>query len=216
MSAFSRTDISNPGALLCAGALAVFAFFAIRAGTGAQPPPAPMPMPLGLSASVVAHAGLPVRLRIPRIRVDANIENVGLTASGAMDVPQKWEDAAWYQLGARPGDAGNAVIAGHLDSFTGTAVFWNLRKLQPGDEILVTDDSGAERRFRVERSTVFADEDPPMQLLFGPSPEHRLNLITCGGTWDEARHRYAERLAVFAVEEDGQTQGQSVSAISSV
>src|SRR5690348_15382799 len=43
-------------------------------------------------------AGLPVRIKIPAIGVDAAIEYVGLTPDGLMDVPKKWENTAWYQL----------------------------------------------------------------------------------------------------------------------
>jgi hypothetical protein len=72
--------------------------------------------------------GLPVRLRIPAIAVDAAVEHVGLTPDGAMDVPASYADVAWYTLGPKPGEPGNAAIAGHLDSPTARTAFWDLRK----------------------------------------------------------------------------------------
>src|SRR5205085_1186906 len=66
--------------------------------------------------------GVPVRLRIPALGLRTSIEPVGLRA-GAMDVPTNVWDVGWFQLGPRPGDVGNAVIDGHLDSTTGPAVF---------------------------------------------------------------------------------------------
>ncbi len=41
--------------------------------------------------------GLPIRLKIPQISVDANIEYVGLTSLGAMDVPAGPVDVAWFE-----------------------------------------------------------------------------------------------------------------------
>jgi hypothetical protein len=58
-------------------------------------------------------SGLPVRLKIPSIGVDARIKPVGLTADGAMDVPAGPADVAWFDLGPRPGEIGSAVVAGH-------------------------------------------------------------------------------------------------------
>ena len=96
----------------------------------ATPPPTPTPVP---------RPGVPVRLKIPSIKVDAAVEHVGLTADGAMDVPKDYDNTAWYRLGPRPGEPGNAAIAGHVDSSkkNGRAVFWDLTKLKPGDEVFV-------------------------------------------------------------------------------
>ena len=67
----------------------------------------------GLSTQVQFPSGLPLRLRVPSIGVDASIEYVGLTKAGAMEVPKLHPNVAWYSLGTRPGDRGSAVIAGH-------------------------------------------------------------------------------------------------------
>ncbi|MEX1995714.1 MAG: hypothetical protein WD887_02975, partial [Candidatus Saccharimonadales bacterium] len=44
------------------------------------------------------RAELPVRLKIPRIDVDADIEYVALTIAGDMDVPKGPNNAAWFAL----------------------------------------------------------------------------------------------------------------------
>src|SRR5579862_3543761 len=75
----------------------------------------------------------PVQLIIPGIHVNAPVEAVGITPDGSMDVPSQWNDAAWFEPGYRPGEDGNAVIVGHLDSLTGPALFWDLGKLKLGD-----------------------------------------------------------------------------------
>lgn len=157
------------------------------------PPPAP-------TADPFAAAGRPQRLEIPAIQVDADIEQVGLTSQGAMDVPKAWMNAAWYQLGVRPGEPGNAVIAGHLDSSTGgPAVFWDLNLLQPGDLVHVTYENGDRLTFAVEGSQVYQhDADTQViESIFGPGQTADLNLITCMGDWDYGSATYAERLVVF-------------------
>lgn len=158
------------------------------------PPPAP-------TADPFAGAGNPQRLEIPAIQVDASIEQVGLTSQGAMDVPKGWMNAAWYQLGVRPGEPGNAVIAGHLDSSTGgPAVFWDLNLLQPGDLVHVTYENGERLTFAVETSQIYQhDADTQViESIFGPGQTADLNLITCMGPWDYGSATYAERLVVFS------------------
>src|SRR4051812_34701143 len=91
----------------------------------------------GGGAVAPVRAGQPVRVKIPIIGVDAAVEQVGKTPDGAMDVPHDYSETAWYNLGPRPGEPGNAVIDGHVDSTTGKAVFWDLRKLTRGDRIVV-------------------------------------------------------------------------------
>jgi LPXTG-site transpeptidase (sortase) family protein len=143
------------------------------------------------------YVGIPTTLKIPKIHVDAPVEVVGLTKSGAMDAPKAWENVGWYGLGPRPGEQGNSVVAGHLDSDTGLAVFWQLRDLKPGDTIEVTDDAGKTFTFRVTHSQKYEEGNVPMQEIFGPTTGTHLNLITCGGKWDAKAQKYISRLVVF-------------------
>src|SRR5258708_39529920 len=76
----------------------------------------------------------PANVRIPAIQVDTSVMSVGKTAQGLMDAPVSkavnspyWTRVFWYAPGAAPGQAGNAVIAGHVDRVGGDpAVFWSL------------------------------------------------------------------------------------------
>lgn len=144
--------------------------------------------------------GLPVRLRIPKINVDAGIESVGMTPDGAMDIPADFHDAAWYQLGPRPGAPGNAVMDGHVDWITSPAVFWKLRNLTAGDEIRVLGDDGIERQFIVTGWETYAAGDVPMQRIFGPTDGAHLNLITCDSQshFNRSTAEYAGNLVVYA------------------
>ncbi len=96
-------------------------------------------------------AALPVRLEIPEIHVDAFVEYLALTPTGAMDVPKGPDDVAWFDLGPRPGSTGSAVIAGHegwKDNVP--AVFDDLYKLKVGDQIYVEDGVGSTTIFVVK------------------------------------------------------------------
>lgn len=154
----------------------------------------------GGAPAASARVGQPVRIKIPVIGVDAAVEQVGKTPDGAMDVPHDYNDTAWYQPGPRPGEPGNAVIDGHVDSTTGKAVFWDLRRLTPGDQIVVVGDDGKERRFVVTGLEAYAHTDVPLDRVFGASPGAHLNLITCDQTsrFDYTQRQYAGNIVVYA------------------
>lgn len=148
-------------------------------------------------ASVAAK---PVRLRIntPEVKVDAAVEHVGKTPEGAMDVPKEWENVAWFEPGYEPGESGNSVIAGHFDSETGPAVFYEAKKLKVGDVLEVEDERGQVTKFRVSKVELFDATNAPIYEIFGPSDEAHLNLITCDGTFDREAGQYDKRLVVFS------------------
>ena len=153
--------------------------------------------PLSKQVASLAQTGVPVRLKIPAIGVDATIEIVGQTQTGSMDVPADARNVAWYKLGPAPGDSGNAVISGHLDDKKGPTVFWKLGKLKVGDKVTVIDSTGSERVFAVIAKEAYAFDKAPINKIFGFDLEHDLNLITCGGRWNPKTHNYSQRLVVY-------------------
>lgn len=143
---------------------------------------------------------VPQKIIIEKTNVEAEVEIVGLNSAGRMDVPKRDENVAWYELGARPGEVGSAVIAGHFDTAQGTpAVFYDLDELVAGDQITIADAQGNTRKFTVERSQVYPDISFPLELVFAQADQARLNLITCDGIFDATRQNYSDRLVVFAV-----------------
>ena len=151
-----------------------------------------------------------MRLRIPSLGMDAPIMPVGEDQYGAMEAPGAghpasdpiWATTFWWKYGALPGAAGNAVLAGHVDRNDGSrAVFWNLRRIQPGDHISITEQSGQVLTFQVTQVKAFANpdggpNDPTIQRVFGPATTANLNLITCAGSWIGTE--YNQRLVVFS------------------
>jgi LPXTG-site transpeptidase (sortase) family protein len=143
--------------------------------------------------------GVPVRIKIPSIALDAAIEKVALAADGSMDVPKQPLDAAWYELGPRPGEAGSAAVAGHVDWLRGaSAAFTDLHEVRPGDKIAVLDDTGAIVSFVVRESRRYDAAADAIDVFSSNDGKAHLNLITCDGAWDKRAKQYSERLVVFA------------------
>lgn len=147
-------------------------------------------------------AGTPVRIIIPKIGVDTKIQAVGKGKSGNMAVPsglRQYHEAGWYRLGPKPGEVGNAVIAGHYNTgaFGLPAVFWKLNELVPGDEIFVASEDGT-LRFVVGAVEEYHPETTPIERVFGAADTPRLNLITCSGEWDSGAGEYTHRRVVYA------------------
>ena len=142
-------------------------------------------------------SGFMMRLRIPRINVNAAIESVGLTSNGAMDVPSDPDHVGWYNLGPPPGAPGNAGFAGHVDWYRGrTAVFQHLNKLQKDDVLFIDTGTGKLLTFIVREIRVYQPTDYAPDVFQKSNGSH-LNLVTCGGVWDPVRKIYSERLVVF-------------------
>jgi LPXTG-site transpeptidase (sortase) family protein len=155
-------------------------------------PPAATPTPSSPPAP-------PARLTIAKLGVDAVVEAVGVDAQGRMATPSSPDKVAWYQPGATPGQSGDAVIDGHLDSVSGPAVFWHLDQLQAGDQILIATADKTTLRFVVD-ATWTIDFDRPIDPLFTMSGAPTLSLITCHGSWDRGQATYSKRLIVHATQ----------------
>jgi sortase (surface protein transpeptidase) len=140
----------------------------------------------------------PERLQIPSIGVDTGLEDLGLGAAGELDPPRAWESAGWYRDGTVPGAVGPAVIAGHVDSGSGPAVFVDLAQLAVGDEVQVTLSTGTVETFRVTGSERTPKATFPTSDVYGTTPTPGLRLITCDGTFDRSTGHYVDNLIVFA------------------
>lgn len=146
---------------------------------------------------------LPVHLTIPKIHVDTELEQVGLTPKGEIGIPEGRLNAAWFLHSARPGEVGSAIITAHYGYWKdGTATVFNrLDQLKKGDQIFVEDAHGVVRTFIVQKLQSF-DADASVPEVFGSNDgKKHLNLITCEGAWNEKTKSYPKRLIVFAVEE---------------
>ncbi|MGC5319015.1 class F sortase [Micromonospora arida] len=172
------------------------------ATTGPPPPVARWHPGCGDACPSVAAAptphGPPTRVRVPRIDVDSPLTVLGLDRAGALIPPTDFHTAGWYGGGPAPGDTGPAVLAGHLDSRRGPAVFARLGELRPGDVVEVWR-GGQRLPFRVTGSLRTPKDQFPTAAVYGPTPGAELRLVTCGGDFDRRRGHYVDNVVVFAV-----------------
>ncbi|MBQ1031978.1 class F sortase [Micromonospora sp. SD19] len=156
--------------------------------------------PIGDAPAGLARSA-PTSIEIPRIGVDATIMSLGTNPDGTVQVPplDKADQAGWYEPGASPGETGNAVIVGHVDSAVlGPAVFFDLGALTPGDTITVRRADGVPASFTVDSVTSYPKTAFPTELVYGPSDRPGLRVVTCGGQFDQAAKSYPDNIVVFA------------------
>ena len=153
------------------------------------PPPAP-PIPLSRSR--------PVRLQVPSIGADSPLLDLGLQADGTLAVPPDAASVGWFTGGPTPGELGPAVIVGHVDWAGEPGIFYNLRNLQPDDDIIVTRDDGSVANFVVRSTEQFPKAEFPTGAVYGNIDHAGLRLITCGGSFDTSARSYRDNIVVFA------------------
>ncbi|MFS8096556.1 class F sortase [Lentzea alba] len=186
---------------------AVLVALALLSGCGAQPeavlPTAPAPSTStpppstedrGLSASE------PTELRIPKIGAKSSLIPLGLNPDETVEVPpvEQPMQAGWYKLARTPGEAGPAVLLGHVDGNKQPGIFFRLKELVEGDEVEVSRKDGTTARFRVTRTEQIAKNVFPTEAVYGDTTEPELRLITCGGSYDQAARSYRDNIIVYA------------------
>ncbi|WP_328504265.1 class F sortase [Streptomyces sp. NBC_00457] len=158
------------------------------------------------SSSATPRAGkhmprsTPIRLRIPKISVDAPFTPLAIGRSGQLEAPPADEVnlVGWYAKGVSPGEAGTSIIAGHVDTATSPAVFAELGELEKGDRFRV---KRADRRiatFVVDSVETFEKDSFPDERVYADTPQAQVRLITCAGDYDRSAKDYTENLVVFA------------------
>ena len=139
------------------------------------------------------------RLAIPKIKVDAKVEEVGISKKGNMAVPTTLADVGWYKYGTLPGETGSAIIAGHVDNrFALPAVFADLKNLEIGDDVYITKEGGDKRLHFVVNKVSTYDFDASADEVFTEEGDKLLKLITCTGIWNSEFKTHNQRLVVTA------------------
>jgi hypothetical protein len=165
--------------------------------TTLSPAAIPAPPPVA-NASVPGPAFAPIAIRIDKIGASAPVDPMGLNADGSLEVPTDFQRAGYYTGRPPPGAVGPAIIVAHVDSKTGPAVFYRLRDLRPGDEVVVTRTDRSEVVFVVDRLERHRKSAFPTKAVYSVTPGATLRLITCGGTFDRKSGHYRDNLIAFA------------------
>lgn len=146
-----------------------------------------------------ANVSQPQSLNISKLNINTTIESVGKDSEEKMDVPKDADNVAWYNLGPKPGEKGNAVLAGHFDRVDGSpAVFYYLNNLEVGDELEITDGNNNKFKYKVTDKKVYPADSFPLQEVFGATDKSRLNLITCEGTFNQSAKSYSHRTVIYS------------------
>ncbi|MEW2284070.1 class F sortase [Streptomyces sp. NPDC047841] len=139
------------------------------------------------------------RVRIPAIRVDAPVVQVGLDADGwvAAPPPENPDLAGWFTGAVSPGEKGTAVIVGHVDNKQGPAVFYGLGALKKGNQVEVLRQDGKTAVFEIYGVEVFEKSNFPGDRVYGSKGAPELRVITCGGGFSK-QNGYDGNVVVFA------------------
>lgn len=140
----------------------------------------------------------PAVLKISRLGIVAPIERVGLTAVGAMDTPKKLMNVGWLTSSVLPGNIGSAVIAGHYNGVGGEiGIFNTLHEIRKGDTLTLERTDGTVTTFLVREIRSYAFDAKVTEVFESTDGRAHLNLITCGGVWNNKTKLYSKRLVVF-------------------
>lgn len=167
--------------------------------TGVESQTRHSPPPPEALARALPHSE-PIGLEIGAIDVDVNgLVRLGLQRDGEIEAPRDYAAVGWYEHGPSPGQAGPAVIGGHVDSRTAPAVFHRLEELESGDTVRVERTDGTTAVFTVYAVEQYPKDDFPTERVYGPTGGvAELRLITCGGRFDEDTRSYRNNTVVYA------------------
>ena len=137
-------------------------------------------------------------LSVPSIGVREDLIDLGIAADGTAEVPVDYARAGWFAGGGRPGGVGPTVLLGHVDSLDGPAVFYRLREMSVGDEVLIDLADGSSATYRVAEVQQYSKDTFPTFEVYGASLQDTVKLITCGGPFDGEALSYTENVVVTA------------------
>ena len=90
------------------------------------------------------------------------------------------------------------MILGHVDSKAGPGIFFRLAQLPVRASIFVDRADGSTLDFQVRSTQHVAKTAFPTDLVYAPTLEPSLRLVTCGGEFDRARGSYVDNVIVYA------------------
>ena len=154
--------------------------------------------PIVLPVAVTDPVAVPVRLTIPSIGVATELTRLGVDPTGRLVPPEDFAVAGWFAAGPAPGAVGPAVLAGHVDSRRGPAVFFRLAEVPVDSQVLVTREDGTTVHFTVTRVEQHPKDAFPTAEVYGPTAGAELRLITCGGDFDRGQRSYEDNVVVYA------------------
>lgn len=153
------------------------------------------------SVSSVLMSGVPVKIKIADAGVDANVIEVGVTAEGAIDAPVDNNSVGWYNQSKKMTESGNIFLDGHYGTDSEKGVFYNLKNLNNGAEITISDGKSQKSTYSViDVETMDVKKVNMYEVLYPENQgENVLTLMTCAGNYNSDEDTYSERTVVVAV-----------------
>ncbi|MET9341460.1 MULTISPECIES: class F sortase [unclassified Nonomuraea] len=163
------------------------------------PPTVPPPLP-PITPAPPMQPSNPIRVVIKRLGINAPVMSVGLDRKGAIQTPpiDNPNLVGWYRHGSTAGESGPAVMLGHKDTRTRSAVFSRLGEIRNGDVIEVKRRDGTTAVFTVGGVEQAGKATFPTQRVYGDQANAQLHLITCGGVYNRATGHYTDNIIVYA------------------
>ncbi|MCF3962401.1 class F sortase [Streptomyces fuscigenes] len=202
---------SSVRALVWPAAAVLLGALLVHNAVDGTPSGAPGPKPAAVASSAPVPSvspttdlalprSAPTRLQIPSIAVDAPFTTLNLDATGKLNPPPANDKnlVGWYEGGVTPGENGTSIVAGHVDTKTGPAVFLLLDDLRAGSTVDITRQDGIVATFTVDSVETFSKADFPDERVYGKSTTPQLRLITCGGSYNRQVKDYTDNVVVFA------------------
>jgi len=145
-----------------------------------------------------APRSLPLLVHIPSLGIEADVSPLGLQPNGTVMVPKTVTGVGWYRYGPTPGQPGSSVLLGHVDSYRGPGVFFQLKRLRAGAAIYVRLANGRTAVFRVRRVVRYPKDAFPDTLIYATVGAPELTLVTCGGQFNFSTRSYESNVVVFS------------------
>ena len=150
----------------------------------------------GLSLS-----SLPVRMRIPALSLDYEIQPSGADESGNMVIIPALSVISWFELSSIPGNAGNSIMGGHNTWRGERSMLFTLDELEIGSEMEIEYSDGTSLRFLLESVFVYKLETAPADLIMDYYGQARVTLITCKGPFNSSKGTSENRIVATFKEE---------------
>jgi sortase A len=150
---------------------------------------------LDASSAPLPRGGPITRIAIPSIALDSEVVTAALVQRDgglSWDVPAFRVGHAQGSAGA--GEAGNAVLFGHVTSMRSGDVFKDLARVRVDDAIEVISDE----QLMTYRVTEVASVERTDVSVIAATETPSITLITCTGVWLPTIWDYTERLVVRA------------------
>jgi len=107
--------------------------------------------------------------------------------------------AGWFVDSVKPGQKGNSIIDGHVDGYHHDGIFKNLSKLKKGNRYTVVNGDDSTQTFEVVSvQSVPVEQAAGAIFSHDPSIKSQVTLVTCGGTFNEQKRAYSERLIIIS------------------